>query len=144
MLVKEGRFGKYLACSAYPGCRNIQPLVKPKSTGIACPACREGELQEKKSRYGKIFYSCNRYPQCKYAVWDRPVAEPCPKCSFPLTVVKESKREGTVRRCPQEGCDFKQVLAPPEKAEKAVATPSPRRKAAAAAAGAKRPRQKKS
>ena len=125
MLIKAGRFGKYLACSGYPACKNIQPLVKPKALGIACPQCKEGELQEKKSRYGKIFYSCNRYPQCKYALWDLPLTEPCPKCSFPLTVQKTTIREGTVRRCPQESCDFKEVLVPPEK------------KAASAAAGGK-------
>ncbi len=63
MLIKDGRYGKYLACSAYPACKNIQPLNKPKGTGVACPDCKEGELIEKKSRFGKIFYSCNRYPQ---------------------------------------------------------------------------------
>ncbi len=115
MLIKAGRFGKYLACSGYPACKNIQPLVKPKSLGITCPQCKEGELQEKKSRYGKIFYSCNRYPQCKYALWDKPLTEPCPKCQFPLTVEKTTIREGTVRRCPQEACDFKDVLVAPEK-----------------------------
>ncbi|MEZ4601500.1 MAG: type I DNA topoisomerase [Syntrophotaleaceae bacterium] len=114
MLIKEGRYGKFLACSGYPKCKNIQPLVKPKSLGITCPECGEGELQEKKSRYGKIFYSCNRYPKCKFALWDMPVAEPCPKCSFPIVVEKVTKREGTYRKCPQEGCDWKQILIPPE------------------------------
>jgi len=115
MLIKEGRFGKFLACSAYPACKNIQPLVKPKALGVACPVCKEGELMEKKSRYGKIFYSCNRYPKCKYALWDPPVAEPCPKCSWPVLVDKTTKREGTVRKCPQESCDYKLVLVPPDK-----------------------------
>jgi len=68
MLIKDGRYGKYLACSGYPACKNIQPLVKPRSTGVVCPECKEGELTEKKSRYGKMFYSCNRYPQCKFAL----------------------------------------------------------------------------
>ena len=106
MLIKDGRYGKYLACSAYPACKNIQPLNKPKGTGVTCPACREGELTEKKSRFGKIFYSCNRYPKCKYAVWDPPVAEACPKCAHPLTVNKTTKRDGTFRRCPQDGCGW--------------------------------------
>ena len=134
MLIKEGRFGKYLACSAYPACRNIQPLVKPKSLGITCPECKEGELMEKKSRYGKIFYSCNRYPQCKYALWDQPLAEPCPKCNFPLTVEKTTKREGTFRKCPKEGCDWKLVISPPEgkgeTAEKKSTPPAKKRTAA--------------
>jgi DNA topoisomerase I len=134
MLIKEGRFGKYLACSGYPGCRNIQPLVKPKSLDITCPACKEGELMEKKSRYGKIFYSCNRYPKCTFALWDLPINEPCPKCAFPLVVEKVTKREGTYRKCPKEGCDYKLVLVPPEK--KAIPTKAPAKgKAATKSAG---------
>jgi DNA topoisomerase-1 len=72
-------------------------------------------MQEKKSRYGKIFYSCNRYPKCKYALWNPPKAEPCPKCQWPLTEVKTTKRFGTVQRCPQEGCGWEQLLIEPEK-----------------------------
>jgi DNA topoisomerase-1 len=114
MLFKEGRYGKYLACSGYPECRNNQPLVKPKSLDITCPSCEEGEIMEKKSRYGKIFYSCNRYPKCKYALWDKPFAEPCPKCAFPIIVEKTTKRAGTVRKCPQEECDYQVTLVEPE------------------------------
>ncbi len=108
MLIKEGRYGKYLACSAYPGCKNIQPLVKPKGTGVTCPECKEGELTEKKSRYGKMFYSCNRYPQCKFALWDPPVEKKCPKCGFPLLVKKIYKREGEFLKCPNGECDYKE------------------------------------
>jgi len=108
MLIKDGRFGKYLACSGYPACKNIQPLVKPRSTGVTCPECKEGELTEKKSRYGKMFFSCNRYPQCKFAVWDPPVPRPCPKCGFPLLIKRNLKREGEFLKCPKEGCDFKE------------------------------------
>ena len=113
MLIKEGRYGKYLACSAYPDCRNNQPLNKPKSLGISCPLCQEGELMEKKSRYGKIFYSCNRYPKCKYALWDLPLAKACPKCGFPIVVEKTTKRLGTVQKCPQENCDYQLTIAEP-------------------------------
>ena len=108
MLIKDGRYGKYLACSGYPACKNIQPLVKPKGTGVACPDCREGDLIEKKSRYGKMFYSCNRYPDCKFALWDLPVEKPCPTCGFPLLVKKIYKREGEFLKCPKEGCDYKE------------------------------------
>ncbi len=108
MLIKDGRYGKYLACSGYPACKNIQPLVKPKGTGVVCPECKQGELTEKKSRYGKMFYSCNRYPQCKFALWDLPVERKCPKCGFPLLVKKITKREGEYLKCPKEGCDFKE------------------------------------
>lgn len=119
MLIKNGRFGKFLACSAYPACKNIQPLEKPKSLGIGCPLCKEGEITEKKSRYGKIFYSCNRYPKCKYALWNPPKQEACPKCAWPLTEVKTTKRNGTVQRCPQEGCGWEKELIAPEKKEPA-------------------------
>jgi len=110
MLIKNGRYGKFLACSGYPDCKNIQPLEKPKSTGVTCPECREGEIQEKKSRYGKIFYSCNRYPKCKYALWNEPVEQPCPKCHHPLTTRKVTKREGTMRVCPIKECGFKEPM----------------------------------
>jgi DNA topoisomerase-1 len=121
MLYKEGRFGKYLACSGYPECKNNQPLVKPKSLGITCPTCKDGELMEKKSRYGKIFYSCNRYPKCKYALWDQPLAEACPKCAFPILVEKTTKRAGTVHKCPQENCDYHVTVVEPE-----LKTPAPK------------------
>ncbi|MBN1957865.1 MAG: type I DNA topoisomerase [Desulfuromonadales bacterium] len=128
MLIKTGRYGKFLACSAYPKCKNIQPLEKPKTLDITCPECGEGEMQEKKSRYGKIFYSCNRYPKCKYALWNPPKAEPCPKCGWPLTEIKTTKRWGTVQRCPQEHCDWENVLIPPEKKAVAAKKPSPAKK----------------
>ncbi|NJD37891.1 MAG: type I DNA topoisomerase [Geobacter sp.] len=109
MLVKDGRYGKYLACSGYPACKNIQPLNKPKGTGVTCPDCKQGELTEKKSRYGKLFYSCNRYPDCKFALWDEPVQQPCPKCGFPLLVKKVYKKKGEFLKCPKEGCDYTSV-----------------------------------
>ncbi len=136
MLIKSGRYGKFLACSAYPECKNIQPLVKPKALGITCPDCKEGELMEKKSRYGKIFYSCNRYPKCKYALWDQPIDEPCPTCGFPVIVEKVTKRFGTYRKCPKEGCDYKLVLVEPEKKTPAKKTPAKK-------AAAKKPAAKK-
>ncbi|MBE0504095.1 MAG: type I DNA topoisomerase, partial [Desulfuromonadales bacterium] len=129
MLIKEGRFGKYLACSGYPKCKNIQPLIKPVGTGIICPICHQGELTEKKSRYGKIFYSCNRYPDCKFAAWDPPVNETCPKCAFPILVEKVTKRDGTYRKCAKEGCDYRKVIIPPP--EKAAPAAKAARKAPA-------------
>lgn len=106
MLVKQGRYGKYLACSGYPDCKNIQPLEKPKGTGVSCPECQQGELTQKKSRYGKLFYSCNRYPDCRYALWDEPVATPCPTCGHPVVVKKVYKRKGEFLKCPKEGCGW--------------------------------------
>jgi DNA topoisomerase-1 len=125
MLFKEGRYGKYLNC---PDCKINRSLNKPKSLDIDCPSCKKGEIMEKKSRYGKIFYSCNRYPKCKYALWDQPFAEPCPKCAFPIVVEKTTKRHGTVRKCPQEECDYQITLVEPEK--KPTAKKEPAKKAA--------------
>ena len=130
MLIKTGRYGKFLACSGYPKCKNIQPLEKPKSLGITCPECGEGEMMEKKSRYGKIFYSCNRYPKCKYALWNLPKEEPCPKCGWPLTEIKVTKRWGTVQRCPQEDCDWEKELIPPVKKAPAKKTTAKKKPAA--------------
>jgi DNA topoisomerase I len=110
MLVRFGRYGKFLGCSGYPECKTILPMVKPQKLGIACPECGEGELVEKRSRRGKVFYSCGRYPACKFASWDRPIPEPCPVCKAPFIVEKTTKRAGTVRRCLKEGCAFQETL----------------------------------
>ena len=128
MLIKSGRYGKFLACSGYPGCKNIQPLEKPKSLGIACPDCGDGEMMEKKSRYGKIFYSCNRYPKCKYALWNPPSNEACPKCGWPLTEIKTTKRFGTVQRCPQAECDWEKLITPPEKKATSAKKPAAKKR----------------
>ena len=91
MVVKTGRYGRFLACSAYPDCRN----VKPFSLGIPCPedGC-EGEVVEKQSRKGKVFFGCNQYPKCMFASWDKPIEQPCPHCKAPLLYEKNS-RSGT-------------------------------------------------
>ncbi|MEO5346561.1 MAG: type I DNA topoisomerase [Magnetococcus sp. YQC-9] len=112
MLIKAGRFGKYLACSGYPGCRNIQPLAKPLDTGVLCPACGKGTFLEKKSRYGKIFYSCSAYPKCRNALWNKPLpGTPCPKCHAPFLTEKVTKRFGTELLCATEGCDYRVKVA---------------------------------
>jgi DNA topoisomerase-1 len=114
MTVRFGRYGKFLGCSGYPECRSVMPLVKPTKLGIACPDCGEGEILEKRSRRGKIFYSCNRYPDCKVASWDRPIPQACPQCEAPFVVEKTTKRAGTVRRCLKEGCDYQETVAESE------------------------------
>ncbi len=113
MLVRFGRYGKFLGCSGYPECKTIVPMVKPKSLGIKCPDCGEGEILEKRSRRGKIFYSCNRYPKCTFASWDQPVPQPCPLCHAPFVVEKTTKRAGTVRRCIKEGCTYQETVGVP-------------------------------
>ncbi len=116
MLIRFGRFGKFLGCSGYPECKTTRQMVRPVPTGITCPDCKEGEIMEKRSRAGKIFFSCGRYPQCRFATWDRPVPEACPQCEAPFIVEKTTKRAGTVRRCLSEGCGYKETMAEPEEA----------------------------
>jgi len=104
--IKQGKYGKFIGCGNYPKCKHMEPLNKPKDLGISCPECKKGELMERKSRYGKLFYSCNRYPDCKYATWNLPINEPCPKCKWPILTVKTTKRNGTQKVCPQKECGF--------------------------------------
>jgi DNA topoisomerase-1 len=112
--VKSGAYGKFIGCSAYPKCKFLEPLEKPKDTGVTCPECKKGSLIERRSRYGKIFYSCNTYPDCKYAVWNPPVAEPCPKCGWPVLTIKTTKRRGTEKVCPQKECGYVEQVAAAE------------------------------
>lgn len=79
MVYKMGRFGKFLACSGFPDCRNTKPIVK--DTGVHCPKCAEGIVVERRSKKGRMFYGCNQYPQCDYVSWDKPIEKPCPSCS---------------------------------------------------------------
>ena len=114
LVVKKGRYGKFIGCANYPKCKHIEPLEKPRDTGVECPECKTGHLIERKSRYGKLFYSCNTYPKCKYATWNPPVAETCPKCGWPILTIKTTKRRGTEKVCPQKECGYSEVIAPPE------------------------------
>ncbi len=104
--IRQGRYGKFIGCSNYPNCKFIEPLEKPQDTGVTCPVCGQGSLTKRKSRYGTFFYSCNRYPDCKYAVNNPPIAGPCPRCGWPILTLKTTKRRGTEKVCPQKECDY--------------------------------------
>ena len=108
--IKQGRYGKFIGCTNYPTCKHIEPLEKPADTGVACPQCKKGSLLKRKSRYGKIFYSCSTYPACNYATWNEPLAEACPKCHWPILTIKTTQRRGTEKVCPQKGCGFAESL----------------------------------
>jgi DNA topoisomerase-1 len=107
MMVKTGRFGRFLACSGYPKCKTTKAIT----TGIKCPECNEGELSEKRTRFGKVFYSCVRYPNCKYAIWDKPLKQPCPQCKHPFLVEHYTKKEGASIRCPNKECGYQEKPA---------------------------------
>jgi DNA topoisomerase I len=106
LVIKRGRYGKFIGCSNYPNCKHMEPLEKPADTGVQCPECKQASMLKRKSRYGKIFYSCARYPDCKYAVWNLPLNEPCPKCAWPILTIKITKRRGTEKVCPVKECGF--------------------------------------
>lgn len=104
--LKVGRYGKFIGCSGYPNCKYLEPLTKPADTGVDCPECHEGKILKRRSRTGKIFFSCGRYPDCKYALWNEPVAQSCPKCAWPLLTMKVTKKRGAELVCPHTPCDF--------------------------------------
>ncbi len=106
LALKHGRFGEYTACSDYPKCK----YIKLKSTGVPCGKGCGGEIVERKSRRGKTFYGCSNYPDCDFVLWQKPVPESCPSCGAPYTLIKTTKRSGTVRFCNSEGCKFKEPI----------------------------------
>lgn len=103
MAIKTGRYGPFLACSAFPKCRNIKSISENSnnSTGVKCPVCGKGEIMAKKSRRG-IFYACNQYPDCKTAYWGKPTGEKCPDCESLLI----EDRNGDIK-CSKKGCSYK-------------------------------------
>lgn len=105
MAVKIGKFGRFLACSDYPACKSTAPF----SMDIKCPDCNGGEICERQSKKGKIFYSCSGYPKCKFASWDKPLPEKCPLCEAHFLVEKVSKKEGNSVRCLEKDCGYKRV-----------------------------------
>ena len=101
MVVKYGRYGKFLACTGYPECKNTKPfLVK---TGINCPECKDGEIVERKSKKGKKFYGCSNYPDCDFVLWNKPVKERCPECGS-IMVKKHSRKKGEYHKCTNKEC----------------------------------------
>jgi DNA topoisomerase I len=114
LVVKQGRFGEFTACTRYPECK----YVKHKSTGVKCPkdADKGGEIVERKSKRGKTFFGCSNYPDCDFVLWNRPVDEPCPKCGAPYLVEKITKKLGRQVLCNNEECDYARAEALPESA----------------------------
>ena len=108
LVIRRGRYGEFVACSGYPTCKYIKKETKeeaaPVSTVVKCQKCEKGEIVEKKTRRGKVFYGCNQYPSCDYALWHKPVDKKCPKCDS-LLVVKGKKNE---IQCPNKECDYKE------------------------------------
>ena len=104
MVFKLGRYGKFMACSNFPDCRNTKAIVK--HIGVTCPTCKEGEVVERKSKKRRIFYGCERYPECDFVSWDKPIERPCPKCSELL--VEKKVKKGVQINC--TNCDYKEEV----------------------------------
>jgi DNA topoisomerase-1 len=106
MLIKEGRFGKFLACSGFPDCKNTKPFLN--KIGVPCPesGC-SGEIIVKKTKKGRIFYGCSNYPKCSFMTWNKPVNKKCPKCNSILLINKDKKR-GIYYKCSNPNCDYKE------------------------------------
>jgi DNA topoisomerase-1 len=108
LVLKSGRYGEFTACGNYPTCK----FVKQKTIGVKCPECSEGEVVERRSKKGKTFYGCNRWPECNFVAWGKPVAEKCPECGSPYMVEKWLKA-GAVWQCPNAECKHKQEAPQP-------------------------------
>lgn len=106
LIIKTGQYGKFIGCHSYPKCKHIEPLEKPLDTGIKCPQCQKGSILKRKSRRGKVFYSCSAYPKCDYALWNVPVKENCPDCDWPILTLKMTKIRGVEKFCPQKECQY--------------------------------------
>jgi len=110
LVMKHGRYGKFIGCSGYPACKYMESLDKAQDTGVTCPVCSKGQMLKRKSKRGRAFYSCSTYPKCTYAVWKQPIAEACPKCKWPMLTIHTSRGGKTEKICPQEECDFKELV----------------------------------
>lgn len=101
MVVKFGRFGKFLACPGYPECKNTQPFTV--KTGVAC-TCGKGELVERRTKRGRVFYGCSNYPECDFTLWDKPIPKKCPECGSFL--VEKRNKQGKIYQCVQKECGY--------------------------------------
>jgi len=115
-VIKTGRFGEFLACTSYPKCKHTRPIP----LGIKCPKCGTGELAERRSKRGRSFFDCGRYPECDFTAWQRPVPVTCAQCGFVGAEQKQTKAKGTYLKCMKCGAETEQAETAP-----AAAAPTP-------------------
>ena len=118
MVIKSGRFGKFLACPGFPECTNTKPITE--DTGAACPVCG-AKVVKKKSARGYVYYSCDKYPACQFMTWDKPLKTKCPNCDSSLFRHTDRDSKEVTDVCLREGCGYKELVKeglPPEEAEK--------------------------
>jgi DNA topoisomerase I len=106
LIVRYGKYGKFIGCSGYPKCKFIESLNQPEIIDIVCPSCKKGKFIKRKSRYGTFFYACNCYPACRYAVQSEPINQQCTQCEWPILILKTTKKRGVEKICPNTGCGF--------------------------------------
>ncbi|MBA8759197.1 type I DNA topoisomerase [Staphylococcus schleiferi subsp. coagulans] len=104
MVIKMGRYGKFMACSNFPDCRNTKAITKP--IGVKCPKCKTGDVVERKSKKNRVFYGCSNYPECDFISWDKPIGRDCPKCNQYLAEHKKGRTTQVV--C--SNCDYKEEV----------------------------------
>ena len=110
MVIKTGRYGRFLACPGYPDCKNAKPLVS--ETGATCPKCGS-KVIEKRSKKGYVFYGCESWPQCDFSTWDKPAGENCPQCGKSMF-----KKKGGIVACSDENCGFEKKVQRKRKDDK--------------------------
>ncbi len=108
LMWRRGRFGPFIACSDYPNCKYIKKK-EAREIGMTCPECGEGQVVERKGRWGRFFYGCKRYPDCKFTAYNKPLPEPCPDCGRAYLLEKETKKDGKVVFCGNEECHYKRA-----------------------------------
>ncbi|WP_213406152.1 type I DNA topoisomerase [Staphylococcus pasteuri] len=104
MVIKMGRYGKFMACSNFPDCRNTKAIVK--TIGVKCPTCKDGDVVERKSKKNRIFYGCSNYPECEFISWDKPIGRDCPKCNHYIV----EKKKGRSSQVTCSNCDYKEEV----------------------------------
>jgi DNA topoisomerase-1 len=105
LMWRRGRYGPFVACSNYPDCKYIKKK-EAKVIGLLCPECSQGQVVERKGRWGRSFYGCQRYPECRFTAQHRPISEACPDCGRAYLLEKETKKEGHVIFCGNEACHY--------------------------------------
>ena len=110
LMWRRGRFGPFIACSNYPNCNYVKKK-EAREIGLLCPDCGQGQVVERKGKWGRLFYGCRRYPECRFTAYHKPIAEPCPDCGRPYLLEKETKKEGKVIYCNNEACHYKREAA---------------------------------
>lgn len=108
LMWRRGRFGAFIACSDYPTCKFVKKK-EARLIGMSCPDCGQGQVVERKGRWGRFFYGCNRYPDCKFTAYNKPLAGPCPDCGRSYLLEKETKKEGRVVFCGNEACHYRRA-----------------------------------